>query len=103
MIANAKQYEVTKQQIERLERQLEIVDTNAHPLVQQITHDGVASLIEELQAELKAYDARARYMCPDCGDMFAAVNMTHGFCNNCREHFKLDDMEAWKKWNAAQE
>jgi predicted RNA-binding Zn-ribbon protein involved in translation (DUF1610 family) len=101
MILNGKQYDVTKQQIERLERQLEMVDTNAHPLVQKAHADACASLIDELRAELKAYDAL--YECPDCGETFAMVNMSHGHCYNCHEDFRLDDMPAWKAFEAAKD
>jgi hypothetical protein len=99
VIENGKQYDVTKQQIERLERQLEMVDTNAHPLAQKAHADACASLIDELRAQLKAYDALTD--CPDCGEAFHMVNMTHGFCSNCQEHFKLDDMPARKAFEAA--
>jgi flagellar biogenesis protein FliO len=60
MIENAKQYEVTKQQIERLEKARSAVPTNLHPLQYQAEKDACTSLIDELQAELKEYEVRQK-------------------------------------------
>lgn len=32
------------------------------------------------------------YVCPDCGEPFAAVNLVNGYCYRCHKHFRLDDL-----------
>lgn len=60
MIRNQRQYEITRAQATEFARalgELGLEDERIHPLVRQAQRDALASQLEELQADLQAYDA----------------------------------------------
>ena len=61
MIKNERQYRITKAQADELSRTLESLSRSAgeaHPLIAKAREDALRSQIEDLQGELRDYEAR---------------------------------------------